>query len=185
MMTPRLKDQYVKEIVPALMKKFGYKNQMQVPKLEKIVLNIGLGRAVNEPKIVDFAVGELAKITGQKPVVTRSKKAISNFKLRKGLPIGCMVTLRQNHMYEFFDRLCNISLPRVRDFRGVSNKAFDNSGNYTLGLKEHIIFPEVEAEKLEGAMGMNITFVTTASNQDEGMELLSLMGMPFRKKQEK
>lgn len=185
MITPRLKEQYTKEIVPALMTKFGYKNRMEVPKLEKIVLNIGLGRAVNEPKIVDFAVGELGKITGQKPVVTRSKKAISNFKLRKGLPIGCMVTLRQNHMYEFFDRLCSISLPRVRDFRGVSFKAFDSNGNYTLGLKEHTIFPEVEMDKMEGSMGMNITFVTTASTRDEGMELLSLMGMPFRKKQEK
>lgn len=182
-MTPRIKEKYLKETVPALMKKFEYKNVMQVPKLEKIVLNMGLGRAVNEPKIVDLAAGEMGKLTGQKPVLTKSKKAISNFKLRKGLPIGCMVTLRKNHMYEFMDRLCNVALPRVRDFRGVSTKAFDSSGNYTLGLREHTIFPEIDMEKAENsALGMNITFVTTANSKDEGMELLALLGMPFRKK---
>ncbi|MCB0309335.1 MAG: 50S ribosomal protein L5 [Bdellovibrionales bacterium] len=181
-MAARLKEKYEKEVVPALVTKFGYKNKMQVPGLSKIVINIGLGRAVNEPKIVDYAAGELGKITGQKPVLTKAKKAISNFKLRKGLPIGCMVTLRKNQMYEFFDRLCNIGLPRVRDFRGVSVKAFDDRGNYTLGLKEHSIFPEVDLDKVDSTMGMNITFVTTADSKDEGMELLSLLGMPFRKR---
>lgn len=182
MQSTRIKEKYQKEVVPALLKKFGYKNPMQVPRLKKIVLNMGLGKAVSEPKVVDFAAGEMGKITGQKPVLTRAKKAISNFKLRKGLPIGCMVTMRKDRMYEFFDRLCNVALPRVRDFRGVSNKAFDDRGNYTLGLKEHTIFPEVDFDKVETQMGMNITIVTTAKNKEEGMELLTLLGLPFRKK---
>ena len=183
MMTPRLKDKYQKDVVPAMMKKFEYKNVMQVPKLEKIVLNMGLGRAVAEPKIVDLASEEMGKLTGQKPVLTKSKKAISNFRLRRVFHPVWLVWLGKNHVCDSYARLCNVALPRVRDFRGVSTKAFDKTGNYTLGLREHTIFPEIEMDKAEGAaIGMNITFVTTAGTKEEGMELLSLMGMPFRKK---
>lgn len=180
-MTPRLKELYRKEIVPVLMKEFEYKNRLEVPRLEKIVLNMGLGKTLQEPKIMDTAVSEMTRIAGQKPVITRAKKAIANFKLRKGLSIGCTVTLRQSHMYEFLDRLCNIALPRVRDFKGISPKAFDNRGNYTMGIQEHIIFPEIDFDKAEKMFGMNITFVTTASNRKEGQKLLALLGMPFRK----
>ncbi len=177
----RLKDHYQKTVVPQLMSKFGYKNPMQVPRLQKIVLNMGLGKAgVADPKVVDIAATEMGKITGQKPVITRAKKAISNFKLRQGLPIGCMVTLRQHHMYEFLDRLCNVALPRVRDFKGISPKGFDQGGSYTLGIREHIIFPEIDFDKVEKILGMNVTFVTTAQNKDEAKTLLQFMGMPFR-----
>jgi len=179
-MNPRVQDKYIKQVAPALMKEFGLKNIMQVPKLQKVVINMGLGRAASEPKLVDFAVGELAKITGQKPVVTRARKAISNFKLRKGLPIGCCVTLRKQTMYEFIDRLCSVALPRVRDFRGVSVKGFDNRGNYTLGLKEHTIFPEIEMDKIDSNIGMNITFVSNAKNKEQGRALLTHLGVPFR-----
>ena len=179
-MIPRVQEKYLKEVVPALTQHFGYKNAMEVPRLKKIVINMGLGRAATEPKLIDFAVAELAKMTGQKPVVTRSKKAISNFKIRKDMPIGCMVTLRKQGMYEFFDRLCSLALPRVKDFRGVSPKGFDKAGNYTLGLKEHTIFPEIDIDRIENIVGMNITFVTTAVNRDHGRELLAQLGVPFR-----
>ncbi len=180
-MTPRLKERYQKEVVPALMKQFGYKNKLQVPRMEKVVLNMGLGKSLQDPKIVETAVADMAKITGQKPVITRAKKAIANFKLRKGLQIGCMVTLRANHMFEFMDRFCNITLPRVRDFKGISPKGFDQRGNYTMGVREHIIFPEIDFDKVEKTLGMNITFVTTAKTREEAQGLLGLMGMPFRK----
>ncbi len=179
-MVARLKDVYRKEIVSAMMKQFGYKNVMQVPKLTKIVLNMGLGKAVQDPKVIDAATQEMAKIVGQKPVITRAKKAIANFKLRRDLPIGCMVTLRKNHMYEFLDRLLNVTLPRVRDFKGVAPKAFDGRGSYTLGIKEHTIFPEIDFDKVDKMLGMNVTFVTTAKTVKETKGLLSLMGMPFR-----
>ncbi len=177
---PRLRERYKKEVMAALMKRFGYKSPMQVPRLERIVINMGLGAAVGNPKIIDSAVVELSAITGQKPVVTRSKKAIANFKLRQGLPIGVKVTLRRERMWEFFDRLVNLALPRVRDFRGTSPKAFDGAGNYTLGLKEQVVFPEIEFDKVDAIKGMNITFVTTAQTNEEAKELLSQLGMPFR-----
>jgi len=177
---PRLRSRYKKEIVAALMKRFGYTSPMQVPRLERIVVNMGLGAAVGNPKIIDSAVGELAAITGQKPVVTRAKKAIANFKLRQGLPIGVKVTLRRERMWEFFDRLVTLALPRVRDFRGTSPKAFDGAGNYTLGLKEQVVFPEIEFDKVDAIKGMNITIVTTAETNEEAKELLSQLGMPFR-----
>jgi len=179
-MKPRVKTLYTEKVVPELMKKFGYKNRLQVPSLEKIVLNMGLGKATAEPKVIDTAVEEMSSITGQKPVVTRAKKAIANFKLRRGLAIGCMVTLRESRMYEFFDRFCNVALPRVRDFKGISPRSFDNRGSYTLGLREHIIFPEVDFDKVEKTLGMNITFVTNAKTKEEAKSLLSLLGMPFR-----
>ena len=178
--TPRFYVRYNKEVVPALKKQFGFENPMQVPRLEKIVVNMGLGAAVANPKIIDAAVEEIRAITGQKPVVTRSKKAIASFKLRAGLPIGVMVTLRGPRMWEFADRLISISLPRVRDFRGVSRKAFDGKGNYTLGLKEQIIFPEINYDRIDVIKGLNITFVTTAKNDEEGRALLKELGMPFR-----
>ena len=178
--TPRFYLRYNKEVVPALKKQFGFANPMQVPRLEKIVVNMGLGAAVANPKIIDAAVEEIRAITGQKPVVTRSKKAIASFKLRAGLPIGVMVTLRGPRMWEFADRLISISLPRVRDFRGVSRKAFDGKGNYTLGLKEQIIFPEINYDRIDVIKGLNITFVTTAKNDEEGRALLKELGMPFR-----
>ena len=178
--TPRFSIKYAKEVVPALTKQFGFKNPMQVPRLEKIVVNMGLGAAVANPKIIDAAVEEIRAITGQKPVVTRSKKAIASFKLRAGLPIGVMVTLRGPRMWEFADRLISISLPRVRDFRGVSRKAFDGKGNYTLGLKEQIIFPEINYDRIDVIKGLNISFVTTAKNDEEGRALLQHLGMPFR-----
>jgi len=177
---PRLRDRYFKDCVPALMKEFNYGNTMQVPRLEKIVLNIGLGEAISNGKLIDAAVEELGVITGQRPVVTRAKKAIANFKLRQGLPIGVMVTLRQNRMYEFLDRLVNMALPRVRDFKGVSGKSFDGRGNYTLGLREQLIFPEINYDKVEKIKGMNITIVTTARTDEEAKALLRLFGMPFR-----
>lgn len=177
---PRLRAKYKKEIVGALMKRFSYTSPMQVPRLERIVVNMGLGAAVGNPKIIDSAVTELAAITGQKPVVTRAKKAIANFKLRQGLPIGVKVTLRRERMWEFLDRLVTLALPRVRDFRGTSPKAFDGAGNYTLGLKEQVVFPEIEFDRIDAIKGMNITFVTTADTNEEAKELLAQLGMPFR-----
>jgi large subunit ribosomal protein L5 len=177
---PRTLDRYRAQVVPALSKQFKYKNQMQVPRLEKIVLNMGLGAAVANPKLMDTAVEELMAISGQKPVVTRARKAIANFKLRAGLPIGAMVTLRRARMWEFFDRLVTVALPRTRDFKGVSRKAFDGKGNYTLGLREQIIFPEINYDKIDAIKGMNISFVTTAKTDEEGRALLQQLGMPFR-----
>ncbi len=175
-----LKDYYENEIVSQLIETFQYKNRMQVPKLDKIILNMGLGEAIQNIKILDSAVEELKLISGQKPVITRAKKSIAAFKLRTGMPIGCMVTLRRNRMYDFANKLVNIALPRVRDFRGVPGKAMDGHGNYSLGIKEHIIFPEIDYDKIDKIKGMNITVVTTAETDEEGKELLRLMGMPFR-----
>jgi large subunit ribosomal protein L5 len=176
----RLVGVYKTTVVPSLMKEFGFKNPMQVPKLEKIVVNMGLGEAISNNKLIEQAEEQMMVITGQKGVVTRSRKSIANFKLRENQPIGCMVTLRNHRMYEFFDRLVNVALPRVRDFKGVSMKAFDGKGNYTLGVREQIIFPEINYDKIEKIKGMNITIVTTAKNDDEGRALLKFMGMPFR-----
>ncbi len=176
----RLKELYNNEIIPKLMKDFSYRNVMEVPKLEKIVINMGLGEAIQNVKILDSATVELAAICGQKAVITKAKKSIASFKLRQGMPIGCMVTLRRERMYEFLDRLVNVSLPRVRDFKGVSGKAFDGKGNYSLGVKEQLIFPEINYDKVEKVKGMNITIVTSAKNDEEGKALLQLMGMPFR-----
>jgi large subunit ribosomal protein L5 len=179
MATPRLKDKYVKEIVPALKSKFQYKSVMQVPKITKISINKGIGAAVADKKIVDVGLEEITSITGQKAVPTKSKKDISNFKLRAGVSIGVKVTLRGDRMYEFMDRLMNVALPRVRDFRGVSDKGFDGRGNYTLGVKEQIIFPEISIDKVQKINGMDITFVTTAQSDEESYELLKAFGMPF------
>jgi len=176
----RLKELYNKEILPQMMKDFGYRNVMEVPKLEKIVINMGLGEAIQNIKILDSAVVELAAIAGQKPVITKAKKSIASFKLRQGMPIGCVVTLRRAKMFEFLDRLVNVSLPRVRDFKGVSGKGFDGNGNYSLGVKDQLIFPEINYDKVEKIKGMNITIVTSARNDEEGKALLKLMGMPFR-----
>lgn len=176
----QLKTYYENEVVPKLIETFRYKNVMQVPRLEKIILNMGLGEAINNMKLLDSAVEELKVIAGQKPVITRSKRSIAAFKLREGMPIGCMVSLRRNRMYDFFNKLVNIALPRVRDFRGISGKAFDGRGNYTLGIKEHIIFPEIEYDAIDKIKGLNVTVVTTAKTDEEGKELLKLMGMPFR-----
>ena len=178
--TPRLKDRFRKEIAPALMKEFELKNPMAVPHLHKIVLNMGVGEATQNAKVLDPAVNELGQITGQKPVVTRAKKSIAAFKVREGMPIGAMVTLRGDRMYEFFDRLVNIVLPRVRDFRGVSTKSFDGRGNYTLGLHDQLIFPEIDYAKVDKTKGMNVTITTTARTDAEGLALLKGMGMPFR-----
>ncbi len=175
----RLKKKYQQEVVPAMMGEFGYKNPFQVPRLEKITLNIGLGEAIQNIKVLDAAVTELMAITGQKPVVTRAKKAIANFKLREGIPIGCMVTLRRERMYEFLDRLIHVALPRVRDFRGVSDRSFDRRGNYSLGLREQIIFPEIQVDKVEKARGLTVSIVTTARTDQEGKALLKYLGMPF------
>jgi large subunit ribosomal protein L5 len=175
-----IKEYYEKEVVPKLIEDFGYKNCMQVPKLEKVVLNMGLGEAIQNIKILDSAVEELKLIAGQQPVITRAKKSIAAFKLRTGMPIGCMVTLRRDRMYDFFDKLVNITLPRVRDFRGISGKAMDGNGNYSLGIKEQIIFPEIDYDKIDKIKGMNITVVTTAPTDPEGKALLKLMGMPFQ-----
>jgi large subunit ribosomal protein L5 len=175
----RLKDKYRKEVVAAMMQEFGYKNSMQVPRLEKITVNVGLGEATQNVKVIDTAVAEITAITGQKPVVTKAKKAIANFKLREGVPIGCMVTLRREQMYEFLDRLIHVALPRVRDFKGISDKSFDGRGNYSLGLREQIIFPEIVADKVEKTRGMTITITTTAKTDPEGRALLKNMGMPF------
>ena len=175
-----LKKLYETDVVPRLNEKFQYKNPMQVPRLEKIILNIGLGEAINNIKILDSAAEELKMIAGQKPVITRARKSIAAFKLREGMPIGCKVTLRKKKMYDFFNKLVNVALPRVRDFRGISGKAMDGQGNYTLGVKEHIIFPEIDYDKIDKIKGLNITVVTTAKTDDEGRELLKLLGMPFR-----
>ena len=177
----RLKDLYSNEIKDAMVKKFGYKNVMQIPKLDKIVINMGVGEAKQNAKVLDTAIKDLETITGQKAVVTRAKKSVANFKLREGMPIGCKVTLRGEKMYEFTDRLVNLALPRVRDFRGVNPDAFDGRGNYALGIKEQLIFPEIEYDKVDKVRGMDIIFVTTAETDEEARELLTLFGMPFKK----
>ena len=177
----RLKDYYVKEAAPALMKKFGYKSVMQIPKLDKIVINVGCGEARDNAKVIDAIMIDLAAITGQKPVVCKAKKSVANFKLREGMPIGVKVTLRQDKMWEFIDRLFNIALPRVRDFRGISADSFDGRGNYALGIKEQLIFPEIEYDKIDKIRGLDIVIVTTAKTDEEARELLSLMGAPFRR----
>jgi large subunit ribosomal protein L5 len=176
----RLKEYYIKEVVPALMKELKYKNVMKVPRIEKIVVNMGLGEAIQNIKILDSAAEELAMIVGQKSVVTKAKKSIATFKLRKGMSIGCMVTLRRERMYEFFDRLISVAIPRIRDFRGISPRSFDGRGNFSLGIKEQFIFPEVEYDKIDKVRGMNITIVTSAKTDDEARVLLRLMGVPFR-----
>lgn len=178
-MVSRLQERYEKEVVPALMEKFGYKNIMEVPKLDKIVVNMGVGEAKDNSKVLDSAVADLQLITGQKPVITRARKSIANFKLRENMPIGCKVTLRKNMMYEFADKLMNVALPRVRDFRGISDKSFDGRGNYSFGVKEQLIFPEVEYDKIDKVRGMDIIFVTTAKTDEEARELLRFLGMPF------
>jgi large subunit ribosomal protein L5 len=175
----RLKTKYQNDVVPAMMREFSYQNAMQVPRLSKITVNVGLGEATQNAKAVDATVAEITLITGQKPVVTRAKQAIANFKLREGIPIGCMVTLRREHMFEFLDRLIHVALPRVRDFKGVSDRSFDGRGNYSLGLREQIIFPEIHADKVEKTRGMTITIATTAKTDAEGRALLRFMGMPF------
>ena len=177
----RLKDLYSNEIKDAMVKKFGYKNVMQIPKLDKIVINMGVGEAKENAKVLDTAIKDLETITGQKAVVTRAKESVANFKLREGMPIGCKVTLRGEKMYEFTDRLVNLALPRVRDFRGVNPDAFDGRGNYALGIKEQLIFPEIEYDKVDKVRGMDIIFVTTAETDEEARELLTLFGMPFKK----
>jgi len=176
-----LKTKYQEEVVPALQKQFNYRNPMQVPRLEKIVINMGVGEAVQNPKALDAAVGDIAAITGQRPVITRAKKSIASFKIRTGMPIGCKVTLRGDRMWDFLEKLIYIALPRVRDFRGISPDAFDGRGNYTLGLREQIIFPEIEFDKVDKVRGMEITIVTTAPDDDQARALLRLLGMPFRK----
>ncbi|HEY6989760.1 MAG TPA: 50S ribosomal protein L5 [Bryobacteraceae bacterium] len=178
--TARLREKYAKEVAPALLQEFGLKNAMAVPRLEKVVINMGVGEATQNAKLIDPAVNELTAITGQKAVITKAKKSIAAFKVREGMPIGAMVTLRGDRMYEFLDRLINIALPRVRDFRGVSGKSFDGRGNYTLGLRDELIFPEIDYAKVEKSKGMNITIVTTARNDEQARALLKHMGMPFR-----
>ncbi len=179
-MISRLRERYRNEVIPALMKRFGLKNPMAVPKLSKVVVNIGLGEASQNIKLLDVAAVELAQITGQKPIITRAKKSIANFKIRKGMPIGCCVTLRGDRMYEFMDRLCNVVLPRVRDFKGLPPNAFDGRGNYTLGLRDQLVFPEIDYTRVDKIRGMNITLTTTARNDEEGRELLKLLGVPLR-----
>ncbi|WP_139905860.1 50S ribosomal protein L5 [Clostridium thermarum] len=181
-MVSRLQEKYINEVVPALMEKFGYKNIMEVPKLEKIVINMGVGEAKDNAKVLESAVSDLQLISGQKPVITRAKKSVANFKIRQNMPIGCKVTLRKQNMYEFADKLMNVALPRVRDFRGVSDKSFDGRGNYSLGVKEQLIFPEVEYDKIDKVRGMDIIFVTTAKTDEEARELLRFLGMPFVQK---
>jgi len=176
----RLKEHYSKTVIPEMMKKFKYKNVMEVPRLEKIILNMGVGEAIQNIKILDGAVQELAMISGQKPVITKAKKSIATFKLRKGMPIGCTVTLRKERMYEFYDRLVNVALPRIRDFRGIPPNSFDGRGNFAMGIREQFIFPEIEYDKIEKVKGLNIVVVTSAKTDDEARHLLSLMGMPFR-----
>jgi len=176
----RLKEMYFKECMPQLIRSLNYKNSMRVPRLEKIILNMGLGDAVQNIKILDSAMEELALIAGQRSIVTRARRSIAAFKLREGMPIGCMVTLRRDRMYEFFDKVINVTLPRVRDFRGISDRSFDGKGNYTLGIKEQVIFPEIDYDKVDKIKGMNITIVTTANTDEEGRALLKLLGMPFR-----
>jgi large subunit ribosomal protein L5 len=177
--TPRLKEMYRQEVVPALMKEFGYRNVMEVPRLEKVVVNIGLGEALQNPKALDSAASDIAAITGQKPVITRAKRSIANFKVRQGNPIGLMVTVRGDRMWELMDRMVNAALPRIRDFHGVSNKGFDGRGSYSLGIREQLIFPEIEYDKIDRIRGLQITLVTTARNDEEGKRLLQLLGMPF------
>jgi large subunit ribosomal protein L5 len=176
----RLKDYYINSVVPALTKEFNYKNRMQVPKLEKIVVNMGVGEAIQNIKALESAVADLSQIVGQKPVITKAKKSIATFKLRQGMSIGCSVTLRGDRMYEFFDRLVNVTLPRVRDFRGISPKSFDGRGNFALGLKEQIIFPEIDYDKIDKIRGMNVVIATSAKTDEEARQLLRLMGLPFR-----
>lgn len=179
-MAPRLKEKFIQEIAPALMKEFSYKSPMQIPKLAKIVVNMGVGEAVQDVKNLDGAIQDLTMIAGQKPVIRRAKKSISNFKLRSGMPIGCMVTLRHERMYEFLDRLLSFAIPRIRDFRGVPGRSFDGRGNYTLGVKEQIIFPEIDFDKIDKIRGMDITFVTTAKRDEEAKALLKAFGIPFK-----
>lgn len=176
----RMKEKYSKEVAPALMEKFGYKSVMQIPKLEKVVINIGMGEAKDNPKAIEAASNDLAAITGQKPIITKAKKSVANFKLREGMNIGVKVTLRADKMYEFVDRLFNVALPRVRDFRGINPNGFDGRGNYSLGIKEQLIFPEIDYDKIDKIRGMDINFVTTAKTDEEAREFLSLMGAPFR-----
>lgn len=178
-MLTRLQARYEKEVVPAMMEKFGYTNVMQVPKLEKIVINMGVGEAKDNPKVLESAVGDLQLLAGQKPILTRAKKSVANFKIRENMALGCKVTLRKANMYEFADKLMSIALPRVRDFRGVSSKSFDGRGNYSLGIKEQLIFPEIEYDKVDKVRGMDIIFVTTANTDEEARELLRFLGMPF------
>ena len=180
--TPRLKQRYLDVAVPALMKEFQYKNPMQAPKLMKVVLNVGMGEAITNAKALEHAADELGKITGQRPVITRARKSIATFKLREGMSIGCMVTLRRERMYEFLDRFISAALPRIRDFKGVSSKSFDGRGNYTVGIKEQVIFPEIEIDKVDSIHGMDIVIVTTAKTDEEGRALLGHLGMPYRKK---
>ena len=179
-MAARLQEQYKEQVVPALMKKFGYKSVMEVPRITKITLNMGLGEAINDKKVIELAVGDLTKIAGQKPVVTKARKAIAGFKIRQGYPIGAMVTLRGERMWEFLDRFVTVALPRVRDFRGVSGKSFDGRGNYNIGVKEQIIFPEIEYDKIDALRGLNISITTTAKNDEEAKELLAAFKVPFR-----
>ncbi|NLL92010.1 MAG: 50S ribosomal protein L5 [Ruminococcaceae bacterium] len=176
----RLKDKYYSEIVPALVKRFGYTSVMQAPKLDKVVVNVGVGEAKENPKVIDSVLADLAKITGQKGVVRNAKKSVANFKLREGMPVGVMVTLRGDRMYEFVDRLFNVAFPRVRDFRGINPESFDGRGNYSVGLREQLIFPEIEYDKIDAIRGMDISFVTTANTDEEGRELLSALGAPFK-----
>lgn len=178
-MVPRLQEKYENEVIPALMEKFGYKNIMEVPKLDKVVVNMGVGEAKDNAKVLESAMADMQLITGQKPILTRAKKSIANFKLRQNMPIGCKVTLRKSKMFEFADKLMNVALPRVRDFRGISDKSFDGRGNYSLGIKEQLIFPEVEYDKIDKVRGMDIIFVTTAKTDEEARELLRFLGMPF------
>jgi len=182
-MLPRLQERYRQEVIPALTREFGYGNQLQVPKIQKIVLNIGLGEALQNAKAIDAAVADLTAIAGQKPVVTRAKKSIANFKLREGMPIGCMVTLRGERMWEFVDRLIHAALPRIRDFQGIPDRSFDGRGNYSMGVREQFIFPEIDIDKVTRTRGMDITFVTSAPNDEEARALLREIGLPFRKAQ--
>ena len=177
----RMKDLYVKEVAPALMNKFGYQSVMQIPKLEKVVINVGCGQARDHPKVIDAIIGDLSKITGQRPIVCKAKKSVANFKLREGMSIGCKVTLRGEKMYEFVDRFFNVALPRVRDFRGINANSFDGHGNYSLGIKEQLIFPEIDYDKIDAIRGMDINFVTTAKTDEEARELLTLLGAPYAK----
>jgi large subunit ribosomal protein L5 len=178
-MISRLQEKYEKEVIPALMDKFGYKNIMEIPKLDKMVINMGVGEAKDNPKVLEYAVSDLTVITGQKPILTRAKKSIANFKIRENMPIGCKVTLRKNKMYEFADKLMNVALPRVRDFSGISDKAFDGRGNYSLGVKEQLMFPEIEYDKIDKVRGMDIIFVTTAKTDEEARGFFKFLGMPF------
>jgi large subunit ribosomal protein L5 len=180
-MVSRLKEKYRQEVVPALQKDFNYKNPMQVPSINKVVINIGMGEVIQNAKAMDAAVADLAAITGQRPVITRAKRSVAAFKLREGMQIGCMVTLRGEHMYQFLDKLMNVALPRLRDFQGVSAEAFDGRGNYTLGLREQLVFPEIDYDKVDKVRGMEVSFVTTARTDEEGRRLLLLLGMPFKK----